>query len=272
MTVPEHPSQAETQHHNGWAYTDEGEGPVVIALHGMPGTVRDFRWLAGELSESARVIRIDMPGFGQTQVDAGASPADIASAIVDFIDSLELSSPPLLMCHSFGSVYGMEVAARYPTRVQGIIFIAPVSLRKHRAYRQLPPMPVFKLATTLPGIRQKMVARFAKALEKSGFRDVTERDALRTIQCLNSWSWERQNENARLIAQPSFCAWCDDDPLIEPEIVKELMDVLGCDRLHFQTGGHNPQKTQAIELAVKITAWIDETQSLREPTQTPPEA
>jgi pimeloyl-ACP methyl ester carboxylesterase len=48
-----------------FTYTDEGAGEVVVALHGLPGSVRDWRWLAPALA-GVRLVRIDQPGFGGT--------------------------------------------------------------------------------------------------------------------------------------------------------------------------------------------------------------
>jgi haloalkane dehalogenase len=48
------------------AYIDEGprEGRALIAVHGIPGSARDFRYLAPQLSSRVRFVRFDMPGFG----------------------------------------------------------------------------------------------------------------------------------------------------------------------------------------------------------------
>ena len=47
------------------AYTDEGSGePAIVAIPGLPGSGRDFRWLAPLLADRFRVIRIDPPGYG----------------------------------------------------------------------------------------------------------------------------------------------------------------------------------------------------------------
>ena len=54
------------------AYTDEGTGPVVLAIHGCPGSVRDWRWLGHPLASHFRLIRLDLPGFGETPL--GHSP------------------------------------------------------------------------------------------------------------------------------------------------------------------------------------------------------
>ena len=66
---PDQPSNAETQfiemQGGVAAYTNEGSGPVIVCVHGIPGSTFDFRWLAPALSQNLSVIRIDLPGFGK---------------------------------------------------------------------------------------------------------------------------------------------------------------------------------------------------------------
>ena len=61
--TPESPSDPELQTvevlGGPIAYTDEGEGQPLVAVHGLPGSVRDFRWLAPALPESIRLLRVD---------------------------------------------------------------------------------------------------------------------------------------------------------------------------------------------------------------------
>jgi pimeloyl-ACP methyl ester carboxylesterase len=75
---PDSPSSAETQYiemEGGvTAFKDEGSGPVLICIHGIPGSSRDFRWLTPVLVPHLRVLRIDLPGFGKTQRAAHPSP------------------------------------------------------------------------------------------------------------------------------------------------------------------------------------------------------
>jgi len=261
MTVPAQPSSAEGILKNGWSFTDEGEGVTIVALHGMPGSVNDFRWLASALAEHApnvRFLRVDMPGFGQTSVDAGPSPEDVAERLIDFIDAHADSEPVVLLSHSFGSIYAAELAARYPTRVSGLIFVAPVGLSMHRGYRRLPPIRLMKAGAMIPGVQKGFIKSVTRGLEKFGFRNVSESDARRVIECLNNWSWDRHTENAALISHPALCVWCEDDPLIEPEIVQKFAQTLNAQTLSFPTGGHNPQKAQAIEIAKRLHTWLDE--------------
>ena len=47
-------------------YCDEGSGDVILLLHGVFSSLHTFDKWAEILSQSYRVIRLDLPGFGLT--------------------------------------------------------------------------------------------------------------------------------------------------------------------------------------------------------------
>jgi len=49
-------------------YVEEGEGEVVLLIHGIGDSFYVFEDLAKELSKSHRVLRIDLPGFGLSEI------------------------------------------------------------------------------------------------------------------------------------------------------------------------------------------------------------
>ena len=57
---PEEPSNAETQfvELSGGvaAYTDVGAGPVLVCVHGMPGSIFDFRWLEPAWADDDKIV------------------------------------------------------------------------------------------------------------------------------------------------------------------------------------------------------------------------
>ena len=58
---------------------------------------------------------------------------------------------------------------------------------------------------------------------------------------------------------PAWVAHAADDPFIEYAIVEELVACLGKPRFHvLGEGGHNIQKTMAVELNQALKAWICE--------------
>ena len=47
-------------------YIDEGEGEIVLLLHGWGANITLYRSVIDSLKKSRRVIALDMPGFGKT--------------------------------------------------------------------------------------------------------------------------------------------------------------------------------------------------------------
>ncbi|MCA9560712.1 MAG: alpha/beta fold hydrolase, partial [Myxococcales bacterium] len=121
------------------AWTDEGQGPTLVALHGLPGTARDFRYLAPLLAAHWRVVRIDMPGFGETPVTTAPDPSVEGRArfVNSVLDALDLRRA-VLLGHSMGGVVACAVADAAPARVAGLALLSTPGLRAHRLLRRTP--------------------------------------------------------------------------------------------------------------------------------------
>jgi len=73
-------------------YIDEGEGPVVVLLHGNPTWSYLYRNVIKELSGQCRLIAPDYPGFGMSKAPTGYgyTPQEHAGAVTALIKQLEL--------------------------------------------------------------------------------------------------------------------------------------------------------------------------------------
>src|SRR5690606_22284150 len=117
-----------------WVETGPADGPCVVMIHGLPGSHRDFRWLAPPLEAAGfRVIRLDMPGFGGTD-PRSARLSRLAEHVLARLDQLALDRT-ILLGHSFGGPQALLAASRDPARVRGLALLASVGLRPHRALR-----------------------------------------------------------------------------------------------------------------------------------------
>ncbi len=47
-------------------YIDEGEGDIILLLHGWGANITLYAGMIGVLARHHRVIALDMPGFGKT--------------------------------------------------------------------------------------------------------------------------------------------------------------------------------------------------------------
>ncbi|MST32634.1 alpha/beta fold hydrolase, partial [Acidimicrobiaceae bacterium USS-CC1] len=64
---------------------DRGEGPVVVLLHGQPGTSADWSAVVPLLADRFRVLAPDRPGYGRTAGPA-AGFAGNAEAVLAHLD------------------------------------------------------------------------------------------------------------------------------------------------------------------------------------------
>lgn len=231
------------------AYIEAGEGPPVLCVHGLPGSSRDFRWLLAPLEGRARLVAVDLPGFGQTPVATApdASPEGRADFVLQLTDALGLERP-LIVGHSMGGVVAVAAVAQRPDGFRGLALLSSPGLRPHTTYQRL-PRRTMQLAATgpwtpllLPAVRQL----FAMA----GFRGYPDAALLRTLVCLGETSLDAHAARIRALTLPTLAAWCEDDALIEAAILAELAEALPSGpRLVWPVGGHVPQKTHTIEVA-----------------------
>ena len=240
-------------------YTDAGQGPVLIACHGCPGSVRDWRWMGPILEQSVRLIRLDLPAFGETPLTtwADASNRGRARFVLAVANALGIDRFAL-MAHSAGGPMCLELAAEHPDRVTAVAFLGVPGLRPHRPLREAPFAHAIARVLWVPGLRQILTVLLRRGFEKSGFPRGLPGDALRqSMRVVHAFDFDRQGVNAARVQVPVLHAWTEDDRFIEREISEELAAALPTvTPLPFPEGGHYLQKTRATEISEAIVELL----------------
>lgn len=117
-----HPSVDEGPRHPVAAA--DPEAPVVVLLHGQPGTAADWYRVTPLLSNDHRVIAVDRPGYGGDPALA-RDWAGNAAALLEMLDRLQINKIVLVAASWAGGV-AIEVAAREPQRLSGVVYVAAV--------------------------------------------------------------------------------------------------------------------------------------------------
>lgn len=108
------------------AYVDEGNGPVVLFLHGNPTSSYLWRNIIPYVSDDHRAIAVDLIGMGDSdKPDIGYTFGEHAQYIDGFIDALGLSDITLVI-HDWGSVIGMRYARLNPDNVKAMAFMEAI--------------------------------------------------------------------------------------------------------------------------------------------------
>ncbi|MFF3068616.1 alpha/beta fold hydrolase [Kitasatospora sp. NPDC057936] len=103
-------------------HVDEGDGPVLLCLHGEPTWGYLFRDLVRRFAPTHRVVVPDHMGFGKSETPAGRTYRlqDHVDNLVALVDDLGLRELTLVL-HDFGGPVGMGLAARRPGLVAGVV-------------------------------------------------------------------------------------------------------------------------------------------------------
>jgi pimeloyl-ACP methyl ester carboxylesterase len=125
-----------------------GEGPPVILVHGLAASLHDWDALLPELADRGYAGHaVDLLGHGESakprQLGQYTSESVFAH-MHDWIDSLKLSEPAILIGHSLGGYLSLQYALRYPERVRALVLVNPFY-----TLSQLPPVLRFFLRRPL---------------------------------------------------------------------------------------------------------------------------
>lgn len=71
------------------------------------------------LTNKFQVLRIDLPGFGKSKIDAPVSIAEMADGVKEVVDALKVEKL-VLVGHSMGGYVGLEFAKKYPENLIGL--------------------------------------------------------------------------------------------------------------------------------------------------------
>ena len=106
---------------------DEGEGPVVILIHGIASSAETYVKVVPKLAARHRCISIDLLGFGESPAPAGATYTveEHVASLAATIRSLKLRAPFVLVGHSLGSLLAARYAAENPEHVSRLVLVSP---------------------------------------------------------------------------------------------------------------------------------------------------
>ncbi|MCF4009852.1 alpha/beta fold hydrolase [Rheinheimera sp. UJ63] len=164
-------------------YQLTGQGPLVVLVHGLFGSLENLGGVARALSEHFQVLNVDVRNHGRSAHSDEMNYSLMAADLSETLDDLGLR-PFAVLGHSMGGKLAMEFALRHPEQLDRLIVadIAPVSYsaRHSTVFAGLNQVDLLHIANrgeadqqmaqhiVEPGVRQFLL----KSLEKTdnGFR------------------------------------------------------------------------------------------------------
>ena len=274
------------------AYLDEGDGAVILLLHGMAGSSQTWRPVIRPLSRKYRVVAPDLPGHGNsTKPRSDYSLGAFAALLRDLCDELGITRATVVG-HSLGGGIAMQFSYQHPDYCQRLILIDSGGLG--------PDVGLTLRMLSLPGAElimpiiapQKVLdagERVWSWFHKSGMSaprgeeiwrsysslaDAPTRQAfLRTLRSVVDYRGQSVSALSKLDTTdlPIMAIWGDQDAIIPVEHAYAVQQARPDIRLEVLTGvGHFPQAERPAEVAEFIDDFISHTPACVElPAQVP---
>ena len=248
--------------------TDEGVGPVIVLLHGQPGTLREMVPIEQALGDSVRVLNVDRPGYGGT--GGRATPfAEQADQLAAELQRRQ-ATPAVLVAHSMAGGIALTLALRHPEVVAGLVLLASIggagSVTFGDAVLAAPMLGPAASALTLLGFGQ-LLPRVARHLHSPAIRanslDHPATVPLREVQAFIDEQRFLMRDHEELTARlarvecPSVVVIGGSDLVVAPAAGHDLAERLGAEVLELPELGHLLPRDAPEAVAHAIERLLD---------------
>lgn len=260
-------------------YVEEaGEGPPLILLHGLGGSLFTWRHIVAALARGHRVIALDLKGFGHSDkpFDDHYSAVDQAALVSAFIRKRGLRGVALVG-HSFGGVVALRTARDFsgePGVIRRLVVMDTPALQQDLSdgdwFFSVPGLPYVAMAVTTPELMTRMMLRLVSAPGRvvpeadvrgyaAPFYDIGSRHAfIATGQSIVDTNGPKMGLAYRKIAQPTLVVWCRRDRIVPLATGRRLAHVLPNARLAvLNKCNHLPQDEVPGALLSTLLPFLD---------------
>jgi pimeloyl-ACP methyl ester carboxylesterase len=103
------------------SYETAGNGTAIVLLHGFIESRRIWNDFASKLSEEFKVILIDLPGHGDSEVIAEIHTMSLMAEAVNAVMNDAGVENAVIVGHSMGGYVSLAFAELYPEKVNGVV-------------------------------------------------------------------------------------------------------------------------------------------------------
>lgn len=260
-------------------YVDEGEGPVLLMLHGNPTWSFLYRRVIERLRDRFRCIALDYPGFGLSTAAPSYDfrPEGHEAVLSRFIEALGLTDLTLVM-QDWGGPIGLGAAGRAPERVRALVIgntwawpvaddphfvrfskvmggsVGRIAIRRLNAFVNL----MIPLGTRLRRLTRAEMGAYRRPLDTPERREASW---IFPREILGSTEFLRRVESNldRLRAKPVLLCWGTGDPAFRKRERDRFWEIFPeASMVTLDGAGHYIQEDAPEEIAEGIRTWWTE--------------
>jgi len=248
-----------TQHHvqvegHRIAYFDEGAGPPVLLIHGIPTSSLLWREIVPVLARTRRVIAPDMLNYGRSDKPerADVSIAAQARLMVGVLDALGIARADVVS-HDIGGGVAQIVAVRRPERVKKLVLASAVCFDSWPIPEFLPlQQPGAEDEMTLPdfldmlrgflpqGVHraETLTPEVAETIMEPWSSEEGKRALFRNFRRLNPEYTQAIADELTQLDHETLILWGRHDPFQKPAYAEKLRETIPNARLHWIEAAH----------------------------------
>jgi pimeloyl-ACP methyl ester carboxylesterase len=106
-------------------YGGPDDGPRLVLVHGLGGSLTSWAAVGPQLARIARVIALDLPGFGRSPGSPRSVTLTANQVLLHRFLVQVAGTPVILVGHSMGGTIAAMLSAQLPAITAGLIFVDP---------------------------------------------------------------------------------------------------------------------------------------------------
>ena len=241
---------------HGFSYIDEGEGEVLLLLHGLMGALSNWDKVIEEFRGQYRVIIPILPIYDLPLLTTGVK--SLAKYVHKFVKYKKLNNITLLG-NSLGGHVALIYVLSHPTYVKAMVLTGSSGLYENAFGGSFPRRESYDF------VKEKVEYTFydpktaTKELVDDVYRIINDRHSVIRILAMAK-SAIRHNMNADLhkIKIPVSLIWGRDDKITPPEVAVEFNQLLPDSELHWiDKCGHAPMMEQPEEFNKYLKPFLE---------------
>ncbi|MGI4735199.1 MAG: alpha/beta fold hydrolase [Janthinobacterium lividum] len=228
------------QHQHGFEYVDEGQGPVLLLLHGLFGALSNWEEVVEKFSPRYRVIIPVLPVYDMPLLQA--TVPGLQAYVENFVEKLALPPAFTVLGNSLGGHIALVYTLHNPSRVSQLVLTGSSGLFEDGMGGSFPKRGDYNFVRERVGYTFYDPSVATKELVDEVFA-VTNSNAkcLRMISIARSAQRHNLARELYRIAVPVLLIWGLNDTITPPSVAHEFERLLPYATLSFLDHcGHAP--------------------------------
>ena len=220
------------QHQQGYEFVDEGQGPVLLLLHGLFGALSNWRDVVSDFATDHRVIIPLLPVYEMPLSQAGVP--GLVAYVEGFVAAIGLPPSFTLLGNSLGGHVALVYALKNPARVNRMVLTGSSGLFENSMGASFPKRGNYAYVQERIGFTFYDPNLATQELVDEVF-NVTNSNAkcLRMIAIARSAQRHNLSKELAKITVPVLLVWGLNDTITPPPVAHEFARLLPQAELRF---------------------------------------